>query len=158
MNSALHDENERLDSALRAIGTVMPEPGIEGRILTRLAAERMAAHSLPVQRRWSRYAFPALGMATAGLACAGILVGSVSHSRAGHAGHMAPPVLSLPGNGVGAASAVHPAAPVTTPVPASAATRGRSTRTLGRGRARIAPQTRKANGVIVPSPAPNPQY
>lgn len=157
MKGPLHHEDERIDAALRAVGTAVPEPGIEGRILTRLAAERGAAAAVPA-RWWPRYSFPALGIATAGLACAVIVVGSVNHSRLHHPGHIAPPVLALPGNGVGAASAVHPAAPVTMPVPATAATRGRSTRTLSHGRARIAPHARKANGVVVPAPATNPQY
>jgi hypothetical protein len=80
------------------------------------------------------------------------------HSRRIKPGQVvAPPVLVLPGNGIGAASAVHPAAPATAPVPAGQSSRGRSTRHSGPGRARIAPHSRKAPGVAVPAPsATNP--
>jgi hypothetical protein len=77
-----------------------------------------------------------------------VVAGSVSHSRRIRPQLVAPPSLVLPGQGIGAASAVHPAAPA--PVPAGQP--GRSTRNSGPGRARIAPHTRKAPGVAVPAP------
>jgi hypothetical protein len=61
----------------------------------------------------------------------------------------------LPGQGIGAASAVHPAAPASAPVPAGQGARGRSSRRSGPGRARIAPHTPKAPGVAVPAPSSN---
>lgn len=145
--------DERIDEALRSVGSAGPEPGIEGRILTRLAAQRIA--EVP-PLGWRRYSSPVLGFAAASLICAVIVGGSVEHSPTTPAGP-APPVLSLPGQGVGAASAVHPAAPVSTPLPVSSHDLGRSAHSLAHGRARIAPHAHKARGVVVPAPAANPQ-
>ncbi|MGC2500374.1 MAG: hypothetical protein WA374_21705, partial [Acidobacteriaceae bacterium] len=48
MNSGrMTTPKERIDAALRAVGTAMPEAGLQGRILNRLAAERMAMKGAP---------------------------------------------------------------------------------------------------------------
>jgi len=147
-----------MDETLRQVGSATPESGLEGRILTRVAAERMRMESAPAGDglfrrsglgRW--LPVQALGVITGCLLAFVIVAGSVMHSRKTHTNPLvAPPSLVLPGNGIGAASAVHPAAPASAPVPAGQA-RGRSTRRAGR--ARIAPQARKAPGV---TPAPPP--
>lgn len=142
----------RIDAALRSAGSATPPEGLEGRILTRLAAARLAEP----RASWFRYARPTLGVAAAGLVCAVIVVGSVDHARRpGHA--PAPPVLTLHGQGMGAASAVHPAAPASAPITAAPDHPGRSTRKLSHPRAHIAPNARKANGVAVPAPPATPQ-
>lgn len=147
-----------IDAALRSAGSATPPEGLEGRILTRLAAARLADPGTSWFGRWPRYGLPALGFAAAGLVCAVVVVGSVEHSRGIHPGRIpAPPVLALPGQGMGAASAVHPAAPASAPLAAGPNDRGRSTRRLSRARARIAPNARKAHGVAVPAPATTPQ-
>lgn len=152
----------RIDAALRAVGTAVPDSGLEGRILTRLAAARMqvdaGAAATGFFRRLPRPVAPLLGFACAGALCTVIVVGSVDHSRR-HPGNFAPPppVLSVPGAGVGAASAMHPAAPATAPVPAGPVSRGRSAHRVGPGRARIAPHARKAPGVAVPAPSNSSQ-
>lgn len=161
MNAELEPWKERIDAALRSAGSADPAPGLEGRILTRLAAERAAMEAHPARMGWfahmPRYSAPVLGVATASLVCAVIIVGSVDHSRVRHPGHVAPPVLVLPGHGLGAASAVHPAEPATAPVAAGPASRGRSVRHFSHPRARIAPNAKKATGVAVPAPTTNPQ-
>lgn len=152
----------RIDAALRAVGTAAPAPGLEGRILTRLAAARMQGDAEPSTtgffRRLPRPLVPLLGFACASAMCAVIVVGSVDHSRR-HPSNVVPPppVLAVPGTGVGAASAMHPAAPATAPVPAGPVSRGRSTHRTAPGRARIAPHTRKAPGVAVPAPSGSSQ-
>ncbi|MGA9984316.1 MAG: hypothetical protein WBP95_12635 [Acidobacteriaceae bacterium] len=150
-----------MDAALRSVGSATPAAGLEGRILNRLASERMKLESAPRLSPLTRFSrmhpFPAraLGLVTACLLGFVIVTGSVVHSRRIKSGVVAPPVLVLPGNGIGAASAVHPAAPATAPVPAGQGSRGRSTRRTGPGRARIAPHSRKAPGVAVPAPSSN---
>ncbi len=162
MNSGAHPlPSATIDAALRSVGSATPAPGLEGRILTRLASERVRPDAAPARlplsarlRQLPRFPVQALGLVTA--CCLGfvIVVGTVSHSRRVGPGHVvAPPVLVLPGNGIGAASAVHPAAPASAPVPASPGSRGRSARRSGPGRARIAPHSRKAPGVAVPPPS-----
>jgi len=158
----IHDatNDPRIDRALRSIGLAMPAAGIEGRILNRLAAARVALESKPSPMSWMggrlpRYSRQALGAATACVLGFGIVAGSVSHSRRmGHAA--APPPLPLAGQGIGAASAVHPAAPASTPAPAGEP--GRASRSSehssDRGRARIAPHSRKAPGAV-PAPPGN---
>lgn len=154
-----------IDAALRSLGDARPACGLEGRILTRLAAARTAAdtgpgelHGLGAWLRRSGFAAPALGLATGCLLAVVIVVGSISHSRRIHTGPItAPPALELPVRDIGAASAVHLAAPVSAPVPAGPAARGRSTRHSTHGRARIGAHARKAPGVAVPSPASVPQ-
>jgi len=146
----------RIDAALRAVGTAAPAPGLEGRILTRLAAARMQVGAEPAGlfRRLPRPVVPLLGFACASVMCAVIVVGSVNHSRRHHPSLVPPPpVLAVPGTGVGAASAMHPAAPATARVPAGPVSRGRSTHRTAPGRARIAPHARKAPGVAVPAPS-----
>lgn len=160
MNAEQESWNERIDAALHSAGSANPAPGLEGRILTRLATERAAMEAHPVRMglfaRMPGYAAPVLGMATASLVCAVIIVGSVDHSRTLHRAPVAP-VLVLPGHGLGAASAVHAAGPATAPVAAGPASRGRSVRHASHPRARIAPNAKKANGIAVPAPATNPQ-
>ena len=158
MTSERNEEMEKIDAVLRAIGGAVPDPGMEGRILTRLAAARTSTEAAPVilGRRVPRFVGPLAGFASAGLVCGVIVVGSVRHSQQMHRGAQpAVPVLQIQGGGVGAASAVRPADPGTAaPVPASPAARARGThRTAQRGRARIARQAKKAPGVTVPVPA-----
>ncbi|HTX42019.1 MAG TPA: hypothetical protein VMD25_09355 [Acidobacteriaceae bacterium] len=161
MNAERETWKERIDAALHSAGSARPAPGLEGRILTRLAAERAAVEARPVRMglfaRMSGFAAPVLGVATASLICAVIVVGSVEHSRTRHPGRVAPPVLVLPGHGLGAASAVHPAGPATAPLAAGPGSRGRFTRHLSHPRAHIAPNAKKADGVVVPAPETNPQ-
>lgn len=144
----------RIDAALRHISASTPSPGLEGRVLNRLAAARLQVETAPsTSRRLPRALAPLLGCAFAGIMCAAIVGGTISHSRRYHHGAVsAPPVLQLPGTGVGAASAVHQAAPASAPVPAGPAARGRSSHRAAQGRARIAPQARRAPGVAVPAP------
>jgi hypothetical protein len=141
----------RIDAALHDLGSVTPAPGLEVRVLTRLAGARLQQNPTPalVPHRLPRVFAPFLGFVSAGLACAVIVGGSVTHSRHNH--HAAPiiPVLPMQSTGVGAASAIHPAAPASAPVPAGPASRGHAKQ----GRARIAPQARKAQGVAVPAPS-----
>ncbi|HEY6445017.1 MAG TPA: hypothetical protein VIY53_01050 [Acidobacteriaceae bacterium] len=148
-----------IDAALRALGTATPEPGLEGRVLTRLAAARMQGEPMIAGPAWwrrlPRPVMPLLGFTCAGILCAGIVAGSVSHSRHNQSGPVPPPVMQMPGTGVGAASAMHPAAPASTPVPAGTASRGHSSRRNSKGRARITPEAHKAPGVAVPAPDSN---
>lgn len=144
-----------VDAALRAVGSATPEPGFEGRILTRLAQARAEGYAVPkAGSRLMRMAGPVLGFVCASLLCAVIVTSSVRFSHRNHPGPVAgPPVIQMQGTGVGAASAVHPAAPASTPMPAG--TQGRASRHTMQGRARIAPQARKAPGVAVPAPTAN---
>ena len=165
MNRAVEPENDpritaTIDRALASVGSAAPEDGLEGRILNRLAAQRIKLAAEPKRQPLfggrGSLAAKGLGLVTACLMGFVIVAGSVSHSRRiKPASVVAPPALVLPGHGIGAASAVHPASPASAPVPASQAARGRSSRTT-QGRARIAPHTRKAPGVGVPAPAKSP--
>jgi len=152
---------ERIDAALRRVGNTTPEPGLQGRILNRLAAERMTMKDVPAApvallHRMPRFAGVALTAVFVCVAGTAIVIGSIDHSRGlHHAPVVAPPVPGLPGNGIGAASAVHPAAPVSVPVPATQSNRGRSSRAADRGRARIQRHAHKAPGVAVPAPDEN---
>lgn len=141
--------DDRIDAALRSIGGATPEPGMQGRILTRLAAARTAP-APPVW--WRRYSVPVVGFAAASVVCAVMVGGRVERSRIAPA--PAPPVLALPGQGVGAASAVHPAGPGAAPLPAGTLDRGRAIHRLAHGRARIAEHARKAKGVVPMAAAP----
>lgn len=146
-----------IEAALRDLGKATPEPGLEGRVLTRLAAARMKAGAgsstkFVWWRRLPRPIMPLMGFCCAGVLCAVIVAGSVSHSHHNPTGPVPPPVIQMPGTGVGAASAMHPAAPASTPVPAGTASRGHSNRRNSRGRARITPEAHKAPGVAVPAP------
>jgi hypothetical protein len=158
MNGEMDRETgARIDAALRAVGKVSPEPGFEGRILTRLTVARVEGDTAANAGRgpWTmRAAVPALGFVTACLMCAVIVTSSVRFSHHTHPGPVAgPPVIQPAGTGVGAASAVHPAGPAPAPMPAGTA--GRSLRRAAQGRARITPQARKAPGVAVPAPPAN---
>jgi len=169
MKHAIEPENDPrttavIDATLHHVGSVTPSSGLEGRVLTRLASERVrmeAAPSagLPFFRRTKlavrgRLPVQALGLVTGCLLAFVVVAGSVMHSRRLHTNQLvAPPALVLPAHGIGAASAVHPVAPASAPVPASQAARGRSARHTGR--ARIAPHARKAPGVAVPAPPSN---
>jgi hypothetical protein len=152
-----------IDAALRSVGSAAPAEGLEGRVLTRIASERIkleaaSAHRPLLARFGQLHPVPAraLGLVTACLLGFVIVAGSVMHCRRIKPGQVvAPPVLVLPSNGIGAASAVHPAAPASAPVPAGQGSRGRSARHSGAGRARIAPRSRKAPGVTVPAPSSN---
>jgi len=149
-----HDQNPSItaaiDAALRTVGSTTPASGLEGRILTRLASERLKIEAEPAPSRFRWLPARALGLVTACLLGFVVVAGSVSHSRRIRPQLIAPPSLVLPDQGIGAASAVHPAAPASAPVPAGQP--GRSARRSSPGRARIAPHTRKAPGVAVPAP------
>jgi hypothetical protein len=155
----------RIDAALRSVGTAKPAPGLEGRILNQVASARMAMETETPGRAgawrlsWlTRSSAPVLGVASSILVAGVIVAGSVSHSRRiAPAQTPAPPVLHLPGSGLGAASAAHAAGPSSAPIPAGKASRGRSAGHAGQGRARIAPHAKKAQGVVVPDPSANPQ-
>jgi hypothetical protein len=168
MNRAtIHDatSDPRIDRALESIGAATPAAGLEGRILNRLAAERIAVASKPARIAWlnkvmgrsPRFSRHALGAASALALCFAIVAGSVNHSRRTSHGVLPPPV-PLAGQGIGAASAVHPAAPASTPAPAGEP--GRASRSAERspdqGRARIAPHSRKAPGAVPAPPAGKP--
>jgi hypothetical protein len=149
---------QRVDDALRSAGSATPPDGFEGRILTRLAAARIADAQGSRFTRWPRYARPALGFAAASLICGIVVVGSVDHARETRHGRApAPPILLAPGQGMGAASAVHVAAPASAPLAAGPNDRGRSTHKLSHARAHIAPNVRKVHGVAVPPPATSPR-
>lgn len=159
VNSATDRGPAALDAALRSISSATPVAGLEGRILMRLASERIRMESEPAQRpllaRLGAFPARALGLLTACLLGFVIVAGSVSYShhiRPSTTG--VPPSLVLPGQGIGAASAVHPAAPASTPAPPGQA--GRSARRPGPGRARIAPHSRRAPGVAIPPPSNKP--
>jgi hypothetical protein len=115
-----HDQNPSItatiDAALRRVGSATPASGLEGRILTRLASERLKLEAEPTSSRFRWLPARALGLVTACLLGFVVVAGSVSHSRRIRPQLVAPPSLVLPGQGIGAASAVHPAAPA--PVPA----------------------------------------
>lgn len=163
MTGERNDEMNRLDAALRAVGSAEPDAGMEGRILTRVAAARMESPAARLRfGGMPRFVAPLAGFVSAGVVCGVIVVGSVRHSHEHRRGvPVPPPVLQIEGAGVGAASAVHPANPGTA-VPASPTARGRAThrtaqRTGQRGRARIAPHAKKAPGVAVPGPSGSPE-
>jgi hypothetical protein len=148
-----------IDAALGSLGRAVPPEGIEGRILTRLASERMRAAGAAESPLWRRFSVPALGFASAGLMGAIIVAGSVGYSHRAKGTPVAAP-LTLPGSsqGIGAASAVHLAAPATAPVVAGPQSRGRSAHRAEHGRARVAAHARKARGVTAPvAPPAGPQ-
>jgi hypothetical protein len=152
---------ERIDAALQAVGSATPETGLQGRILNRLATERMAMEHAPtglagMLHRMPRFAGAAIAAVFVCVTGTAIVIGSVDHSRGAHSAPVvAPPVPGLSGNGIGAASAVHPAAPVSAPVLAKPNSRGRSSRTASHGRARIRRHAHKAAGIAVPAPSEN---
>jgi hypothetical protein len=145
--------DDRIDKALRRLGSTEPAPGMEDRIAARLARERAGARDarrsrfFAVPRFVPRFAF---GIAAAALACVAIVAGSVNHS---HRIQPAMPGIELhPGSsGMGAANASRPA---DRPVSPTAAERPRSVRQLPEGRAVISPQSQKPTGVTVPKNPP----
>lgn len=135
--------NEQIDSTLRTLGSAVPAPGMEERILVRLADAGVQARP----QRFFRFPQLAVGVMATVLGGAVIIVGSVTHSR-----HMLPvaPGIHLPAAtqaGVGAASAAHVA---THPVTALPEARPRSVRKTVNGRAVISSDTKKHNGLPVP--------
>lgn len=135
--------NDRIDRALRRLGSAEPAAGMESRILAKLARAE-------VKRRATRFfSMPQMVVmfAAAGTVCVVIVAGSVTHSH-----HLLPmaPGLHLPGesqSGVGAASAARVAPQ---PVTASPTDRPRSVRKTTNGRAVISPEAKKHAGVPVP--------
>jgi hypothetical protein len=155
----IHAENTppncdgHIDQVLRQLGSVTPRPGIEDRIMARLAQEERAQAGQ--SRRIHFFAIPrfAIGAAAGALACLAIVAGSVSHSR------RIQPILPGIGThpaypGVGTAGAERPADRPVTPSPAG---RPRSVRRLPEGRAVISPQSQKPAGVAVPKAPPTRQ-
>jgi hypothetical protein len=140
------DMDDRIDRTLRLLGSAEPRPGLEKRIAARLA------HA-PVQTPARFLVLPRFAVGAAGvLACAGIIAGSVSHSR-----HLLPiaPGVQLQRNmdsglGTAAAQKVAPK-PVTPPLHG----RARSMRKTGPGAAGLT-DVQKPDGVAVPK-APLPQ-
>lgn len=137
-----HDD--RIDRALRRLGTAAPREGIEARILTRL--EQAAREKAP-----GFFSLPRLAamFAAAGTLCAVIVAGSVTHS---HRILPVAPGVQLPGMsqpGVGAASAAR-VAPQPVKVPPKE--RPRSVRKTENGRAVISPDAKKHGGVAAPKP------
>jgi hypothetical protein len=142
--------DDRIDGALRRLGTAASREGMEARILARLdeAAQVKATGFFSLPRL-------AMMFAAAGTVCAVIVAGSVTYSH-----HVLPvaPGVQLPGisqPGVGAASAARVAPqPVKTPPKE----RPRSVRKTENGRAVISPDAKKHGGVPAPKPlATQPQ-
>lgn len=141
--------SDQIDATLRRLGSVVPAPGLEDRVLLRLASEDRA-------RSARFFSFPqlAVGVMATMVGGAVIVAGSISHSR-----HMLPvaPGIHLPMSaqpGVGAASAAHVA---TRPVTAMPDGRPRSVRKAVNGRAVIAPDAKKHNGLAVPKAPLRPE-
>lgn len=143
-------DDARIDAALRSVGTARPEAGLEGRVLTRLAETRLGAARLAgaPAAGWRRYSAGVVGFAAVSLVCAVVVGGSVERERTRPGPTPAAPVLALPGPGMGAASAVHPAGPASAPLPAGTMDHGRAVHRLSHGRARIAEHAHKAKGVV----------
>jgi len=135
---------EKIDAALGKLGAAMPPLGLEQRVLLRIAEKERQPRSAVA--RWFFTQRFTLSAASAVIACAAIVIGSVNHSKQLM---LAPPGLQLPaaGGGVGAASAVHVAPQPVTPAPNG---RARSTHSTINGRARVSPETQKPSGVGVP--------
>ena len=139
---------ERIDRTLQALGAAKPVPGMEGRILARLA---QAGEEQP---RFFRLPQLVFGLAGATAACAMIVVGSVSYSH-----HILPvaPGLQVPGitqPGVGAASGARIAPQPVTALPQD---RPRSIRKESNGRAVISTKAKKHAGIAVPKTPPREQ-
>jgi hypothetical protein len=140
--------DQRIDEALRRLGSATPRHGMEERIKLRLS------QALSEQAPRSRFfAIPrfALGAAAGALACVAIVVGSVYHSRATQP--TLPGIVARPSTtGLGSAGAARPASHPVEPGPTE---RPRSVRRVPQGRAVISPQSQRPTGVAVPrSPTP----
>ncbi|HUY81771.1 MAG TPA: hypothetical protein VMU92_08620 [Acidobacteriaceae bacterium] len=139
---------ERIDRALRELGTAGPAAGMEERIVARLA------QAGEEKRSFFRVPQLVFGLAAAAIGCAVIVVGSVSHSH-----HILPeaPGLQVPGitqSGVGAASGTRVAPQPVTALPQD---RPRSVREKSNGRAVISPKAKKRAGIAVPQKLPAQQ-
>lgn len=144
--------DERIDRTLRALGAAEPVAGIEGRVRVRLARAEILAQGEAKRKVRRFFSVPQLAsmIAAAGMVCAVIVAGSVTHSRRILPIAPGAPGLHLPGDaqaGVGAASAARVAAQ---PVIASPKDRPRSVRKTVNGRAVISANAKKHAGVVVP--------
>jgi hypothetical protein len=131
--------DERIDSTLRLIGSADPRPGLENRIVARLA-------QAPAGKSARFFALPGLAFASAALAASvAIVVGSVNHSQ-----RILPvaPGVQLSGGSLGVGT-VSGARVAPKPVAAPSGGRARSMRKPG-----IEPGPQK--GVAVPK-GPLPQ-
>jgi hypothetical protein len=101
----------QLDATLRALGSAAPASGLEGRVLARLDAERARMRDRSGENRtvFFRMTSSIFGVCGAALACTLIVVASVSYSH--RANPALGPAMQMGGSGVGAASAMHRAAP-----------------------------------------------
>jgi hypothetical protein len=138
----------RLDATLRALGSVAPTSGLEGRVLARLDAERARMRNTSREHRavFFRMTSSIFGVCGAALACALIVVASVSYSH--HANPAVPGAMQTGGSGVGAASAMHRVAPQ----PLAPAPKGH-----GRSHKKATDETQKPAKTTEQSPAQSPQ-
>jgi len=137
--------DDRINRALRVLGSVEPDAGMESRIL----AELTRAEARNQAPRFFSMPQLVVMFAAAGTVCAVIVAGSVTHSH-----HLLPmaPGLHFPAesqSGVGAASAARVAPQAVT---ASPQDRPRSVRKTEDGRAVISPAAKKKAGLPVPKP------
>jgi len=144
------NHDHQIDRTLRLLGSATPAPGMENRIVARLA--RADAKKSTIRR----FRLPRLVFSVAAAAAASVIIvaGSISHSR-----RMLPvaPGLHLPATGqagVGAASAAHVAQQPVSTLPDD---RPRSVRQATTGRAVISPHAKKPAGVAVPKTLPAEQ-
>jgi hypothetical protein len=140
----MQKHSQRIDQVLRQLGSATPVAGIEDRIAARLARAEAEPSRLRRYFGLPRFAFVT---AAGALACAAIVVSSVSHS---HRILPTVPGIQLPAgasSGLGAASAAHMA---TKPVAPSPNERPRSMRKTVNGRAVITPEAQRPAGVAVP--------
>ena len=146
MNRARHINEQQVEIALHLLGSAQPSAELQSRILARIATAPAGAVSRPTIWRFFYMPRLAFGAATAVLASAVIIAGSVEHSR-----HITLPTagvqLAPAGSGLGTASAAHLA---TQPVKAANDGRGRSRQRTARGRASLTKRVPKPAGVAVP--------
>lgn len=139
---------ERIDRTLQALRAVEPAPGMEERVLARLA------RAGEEKRSFFRIPHLVFGLAAATAACAMIVAGSVSHSH--HILPVAPglqvPAITQPGLGAASGARVAPQ-----PVTALPQDRPRSVRKESNGRAVISPKVKKRAGIAVPKTPPMEQ-
>lgn len=142
---------EKIDRTLRALGSVQPRAGIEGRIAARLAQASLVKPS-PIAG-WSR-----LIMASAAgvVACAVIVGGTVSHSR-----HLLPnqPGIPIPAetrSGLGAAGTTTVAPkPIVAPAHGRARSMRNTQHQAATGHDDVSSDAPKPQGIGVPkSPVP----